>query len=187
MNVIKTKIEGLVIVEPKIFEDSRGYFFESFNKEKLADAGISQEFVQDNQSKSCYGVIRGLHYQIEPYAQSKLVRVLHGEIMDVCLDIRKKSPTFGMYEIVKLSAENQKQLFVPKGFAHGFSVQTKEAVVLYKTDGYYHPKAERGIAFNDATLKIPWNIPLAAQIISEKDKNHPTLAASAINQEITEI
>ncbi len=187
MNVIKTKIEGLVVLEPTIFKDERGYFFESFNKEKLAEAGINQDFVQDNQSKSCYGVIRGLHYQEAPFAQSKLVRVLHGEILDVCLDIRKDSPTFGQFETVVLSSDNQRQLFVPKGFAHGFSVQSKEAIVLYKTDEFYHPNAERGIAFNDKNLSIPWNIPLPAQIISEKDKNHPSLEELINNLEKTKI
>ena len=181
MNVIKGKIEGLVIIEPKVYSDSRGYFFESFNEKKLNELGISTNFIQDNQSKSCYGVIRGLHYQLPPYAQSKLVRVLCGEILDVCVDIRENSPGFGCYEAIKLSAWNQKQLFVPKGFAHGFSILSESAVVMYKTDAYYHPESERGIAFDDPALGINWQIEREKMVVSDKDKAHPTLAESAIS------
>lgn len=176
MNVIKSKIEGLLIIEPELYSDSRGYFFESFNQKKLNGQGLAENFVQDNQSKSCYGVIRGLHYQLPPYAQSKLVRVLSGEILDVCVDIRENSPSFGHYEAIKLSSENQKQLFVPKGFAHGFSVLSETAVVLYKTDAYYHPQSERGIAFDDPQLGIDWQIKKEKMVVSPKDRAHPSLA-----------
>lgn len=176
MNIIKGKIEGLLIIEPEVYRDTRGYFFESFNKKKLSAYGIKANFIQDNQSKSGYGVIRGLHYQLPPYAQSKLVRVLSGEILDVCVDIRENSPTFGHHMAIKLSSVNQKQLFVPQGFAHGFSVLSETAVVMYKTDAYYHPGAERGIAFDDPELAIDWQVDTDRMIVSEKDKAHPSLA-----------
>lgn len=172
MDVIKTEFPGLLIIKPRVFEDSRGYFFESYNKEKLADLK-DFDFVQDNQSKSGYGTIRGLHYQLEPYAQSKLIRVIDGKILDVVVDIREKSPTYGQHFSIELSCSNKKQLFVPKGFAHGFSVLSETAIVLYKTDQYYNPESERGINYNDPELKIDWKIDIENAIVSSKDKVHP--------------
>ncbi|MFW5644585.1 MAG: dTDP-4-dehydrorhamnose 3,5-epimerase [Bacteroidota bacterium] len=171
MKITETEIKDLLIIEPKVFEDSRGYFFESYSEKALKNQGIHLRFVQDNQSKSEYGVIRGLHYQKEPHAQSKLVRVLEGEILDVALDLRKKSRTYGKWQAVKLSAENKKQLLIPKGFAHGFSVLSPVAIVLYKCDDFYHPETETGILFNDLRLKIDWKIPVDKAIVSEKDEN----------------
>jgi dTDP-4-dehydrorhamnose 3,5-epimerase len=169
MKVIKTEISDLVIIEPIVFEDERGYFYESFNKTKFEKNNLFYNFVQDNQSKSSYGVIRGLHYQTEPYAQTKLVRVLDGKILDVVVDIRKNSPTFGMTYSIELSSENKKQLLVPKGFAHGFSVLSQTAVVFYKCDEFYNKTSENGIIYNDDYLSIDWKIPVQNQIISEKD------------------
>lgn len=168
-----TPIPGLLIFDPKVFEDNRGYFFESFNLEVFNSAGIDIDFVQDNQSSSQYGVIRGLHYQLEPYAQTKLVRVLSGRIMDVAVDIRKGSPTFGKSFSIELSAENKKQLFIPKGFAHGFSVLTEKAEVFYKCDTFYNKESEAGIFYNDGELKIDWMIPVGKEVISDKDKQLP--------------
>lgn len=168
-----TPIPGLLIFDPKVFEDNRGYFFESFNLEVFNSAGIDVDFVQDNQSSSQYGVIRGLHYQLEPYAQTKLVRVLSGRIMDVAVDIRKGSPTFGKSFSIELSAENKKQLFIPKGFAHGFSVLTEKAEVFYKCDTFYNKESEAGIFYNDGELKIDWMIPVGKEVISDKDKQLP--------------
>ncbi len=181
MNVIKTTIDDLVIVEPTLFNDSRGYFFESYNEKKLYALGIQTKFVQDNQSRSCYGVIRGLHYQLNPHAQSKLVRVLSGKILDVCVDLREDSPSYGQHEAIILSSENQRQLFIPRGFAHGFSVLSDEAVVLYKADACYHPESERGIAFDDPSLKIAWQVDPGKRLVSDKDKVHPTLAEAELN------
>ncbi len=171
MKVTETGFPGLKIIEPRIFDDPRGYFFESYNLEKFKDAGIEVQFVQDNQSKSQYGVIRGLHYQINPHAQVKLIRVLQGKIYDVVLDLRTGSPTFGKWYGLELSDENKLQLFIPKGFAHGFSVLSDPAVVLYKCDAVYHPQSEAGIVYNDPYLKINWKIPSGKEIISAKDKN----------------
>ena len=173
MNITETKFPGLLIIEPKVFEDSRGYFFESYNKESLDKHIGNIDFVQDNQSKSSYGTIRGLHYQLEPYAQSKLIRVIQGTILDVVVDIREKSPTFGQHFSIELSCKNKKQLFIPKGFAHGFSVLSETAVVLYKTDQFYNPESERGINYKDLNLKIDWKINLDEAIVSVKDKVHP--------------
>lgn len=173
MTFTETGIKDLMVIEPRVFEDSRGYFFESYNEKELSKQGIHLRYVQDNQSKSEYGVIRGLHYQKEPHAQSKLVRVLEGEIMDVALDLRKNSGTFGKWHSVKLSAENKKQLLIPKGFAHGFSVLSSVAIVLYKCDDFYHPETELGIKFNDPELNIDWKIPEDKATISEKDQNLP--------------
>ena len=181
MNVTKGKIDGLLIIEPKVYSDSRGYFYESFNEKRLCELGIKVRFIQDNQSESSYGVIRGLHYQLPPFAQSKLVRVLSGEILDVCLDIRENSPSFGQYEAFRLSSANKKQLFVPSGFAHGFSVLSDSATVLYKTDAYYHPASERGIAFNDPELSIDWEIEQTKMVVSDKDLAHPVLADSSLH------
>jgi len=169
MNLELTFINDLVILSPAVFEDERGYFFESYNKSKLADLGIAINFVQDNQSFSKRGTLRGLHYQNPPFAQTKLVRVLEGEIMDVAIDLRRDSPTFGKHFGVKLSAENKKQLLVPQGFAHGFSVLSATAVVLYKCDQYYNKSSEGGIIYNDPNLNIDWGMDLATAIVSEKD------------------
>lgn len=169
----KTEIPGLIILEPEVMEDSRGYFYESYNKERMSAAGINMEFVQDNQSKSQYGVIRGLHYQKNPFAQSKLVRVLEGRIFDVALDLRKGSPTFGKWFGLELNSDNKMQLFIPKGFAHGFSVLSNTAVVLYKCDVLYNPASEAGILSMDPRLGIDWKIEPGKEIISAKDLNQP--------------
>lgn len=171
----KTDIPGLLVFEPKVFEDSRGYFFESYNEKDFREAGIDFRWVQDNQSSSAYGVIRGLHYQLPPYEQSKLVRVLRGKILDVVVDIRKGSPTFGKSYCKVLSAKNKKQLFIPKGFAHGFSVLSEKAEVLYKCDGFYNKEAEAGIIYCDPALNIDWRIPGKDALISDKDKLLPIL------------
>lgn len=169
MTIETTHIKDLVIIQPAVFEDSRGYFFEAYNKEKLSTLGISIDFVQDNQSFSKKGTLRGLHYQNPPYAQSKLVRVLQGEIIDVAVDLRKDSPTFGQSFSIKLTSENKKQLLVPQGFAHGFSVISETAVVMYKCDQYYHKDSEGGIRFDDTLLNIDWGMDLKDAIVSEKD------------------
>jgi dTDP-4-dehydrorhamnose 3,5-epimerase len=169
-----TDIPGLIILEPKVIEDSRGYFYESYNKEKMVAAGIKMEFVQDNQSKSQYGVIRGLHYQKNPFAQSKLVRVLEGRIYDLALDIRKGSPTYGQWFGLELNSENKLQLYIPRGFAHGFSVLSETAVVLYKCDRFYNSASEAGINCMDSRLNINWGIEAGKEIISAKDLNQPS-------------
>jgi dTDP-4-dehydrorhamnose 3,5-epimerase len=173
MTGTSTDIPGLIVLEPNVMEDSRGYFYESYNKEKMQAAGIRMEFVQDNQSKSQYGVIRGLHYQKRPFAQSKLVRVLEGRIFDVALDLRKGSPTFGKWFGLELNSENKQQLFIPKGFAHGFSVLSETAVVLYKCDVLYNPGSEAGIQCMDSILKINWKIEAGKELISAKDLYQP--------------
>ena len=174
MNVIDTEIEGLKIIEPRIFGDARGYFFESFSvRDFVAQAGIEVTFVQDNESKSRYGVVRGLHFQKPPYAQSKLVRVVSGTVLDVAVDIRKGSPTYGRHVAVELSGENHRQLFLPKGMAHGFAVLSDEVVFQYKCDEYYHPESEGAIAWDDPTLAIDWRLPKEAVLLSEKDSHHP--------------
>ena len=175
MAFIKTEFPGLMIIEPTVFKDSRGYFFESYNENNFKEEGIDIKFVQDNQSKSSYGVIRGLHYQLAPHAQTKLIRVLSGSILDIVVDIRKGSPTYANAFSIELSAENNKQLFIPKGFAHGFSVLSDTAEVIYKCDEFYHKESEAGIVFNDAALNIDWKIPVASAIISDKDLVHPSL------------
>ena len=169
MKIELTFIKDLVVLTPTVFEDERGYFFESYNKSKFASLGIHIDFVQDNQSFSKRGTLRGLHYQNPPYSQTKLLRVLEGEIMDVAVDLRKDSPTYGKYFGVLLSAENKKQLLVPQGFAHGFSVLSETAVVSYKCDQYYNKPSEGGIRFDDATLNIDWGMDLKEAIVSEKD------------------
>jgi dTDP-4-dehydrorhamnose 3,5-epimerase len=171
-----TAFPGLLVFDPMVFEDSRGYFFESFNEKVFSQKGITRRFVQDNQSQSEYGVIRGLHYQLAPYAQSKLIRVLSGKILDVAVDIRKGAATYGKVFSIELSAENKKQVFIPAGFAHGFSVLSSTAEVLYKCDEFYHKESETGILYNDPILKIDWKIPASDAIISEKDKNNPSFA-----------
>ncbi len=175
MALIRTEFPGLVIFEPTVIKDSRGYFFESYSERVFHAAGINDRFVQDNQSKSSFGVIRGLHYQLNPHAQTKLVRVLSGKIMDVVVDIRTGSPTYGMAFSIELSAENNKQLLIPKGFAHGFSVLSETAEVMYKCDEFYNKESEAGILYNDAALNIDWNIPADKAIISEKDLQQPSL------------
>jgi len=169
MLITETKIKDLYIIEPKVLNDSRGYFFESFNLKYLQNKGLSYTFIQDNQSKSQYGVIRGLHYQKAPFAQTKLLRVLEGEIFDVALDMRKSSPHFGKWFGIELSAKNNKQILIPKGFAHGFSVLSETAVVMYKCDEYYTRESEGGIFFNDQNLDIDWRIKKGNEIVSEKD------------------
>lgn len=172
----ETDIPGLIVFEPAVFEDSRGYFFESYNENKFKEQGIDIRWVQDNQSSSMQGVIRGLHYQLPPYAQTKLVRVLRGRILDVAVDIRKGSSSFGKSFSVVLSAKNKKQLLIPKGFAHGFSVLSKKAEVLYKCDAFYNKESEAGIIFNDPELNIDWKIPEESRIVSEKDLALPSFA-----------
>jgi dTDP-4-dehydrorhamnose 3,5-epimerase len=176
MNIEQTQIKDLVILTPDVFEDERGYFFESYNKNKLRGLGIDIDFVQDNQSVSQRGALRGLHYQNPPFAQTKLVRVLQGEIMDVAVDLRKDSPTYGKHFGIRLTAENKKQLFVPQGFAHGFSVLSETAVVMYKCDQFYNKASEGGIRFDDETLNIDWGMDLKDAIVSEKDLVLPDFA-----------
>ena len=179
MEIIKTAIPGVVIIEPRIFRDDRGYFFESFSERDFCEQVRPVHFVQDNESKSCYGVLRGLHFQKPPYAQSKLVRVLRGKVLDVAVDIRRGSPTFGRHVAVELSEENHRQLFIPRGFAHGFSVLSDEAVFQYKCDNPYAPETEGGIACDDPALGIDWRIPAECRILSEKDRRNPRLAEAA--------
>lgn len=169
MPFTETSFPGLLIYEPKVFNDDRGYFFESYNENTFKEAGINIVFVQDNQARSVYGVLRGLHYQLAPYAQTKLVRVLEGEIMDVVLDIRKGSPTYSQVFSILLSEENKKQLLVPKGFAHGYAVLSPTAEVMYKCDAFYNKSCEEGIIYNDPELNIDWGISLDKAIVSEKD------------------
>jgi dTDP-4-dehydrorhamnose 3,5-epimerase len=176
MNLEETFIKDLVILTPDIFEDERGYFFEAYNKSKLNVLGIEIDFVQDNQSFSQRGTLRGLHYQNPPFAQTKLVRVLQGEIMDGAVDLRKDSPTYGKHFGIRLTADNKKQLLVPQGFAHGFSVLSETAVVMYKCDQFYNKQSEGGIRFDDATLNIDWGMNLADAIVSEKDLVLPYFA-----------
>jgi len=176
MKVIETAIDGVYIIEPKIFGDERGYFFESYSQRDFATQVCNTIFVQDNQSKSCYGVLRGLHYQLPPFSQSKLVRVVSGCVLDVAVDIRKGSPTFGQHVSVELSGENHRQFFIPRGFAHGFVVLSQEAVFQYKCDHFYAPQSEGAIAFDDPDLCIDWRIPTDQLILSEKDLHHPRLS-----------
>jgi dTDP-4-dehydrorhamnose 3,5-epimerase len=172
----RTDIPGLLLFEPDVFEDNRGYFFESYNENLFKKEGVDIHWVQDNQSSSVYGVIRGLHYQNPPYGQSKLVRVLRGKILDVVVDIRKGSPAFGKSYCKVLSAKNRRQLFIPEGFAHGFSVLSDKAEVFYKCDKFYNKESEAGIMYNDPSLQIDWRVPAADVIISEKDQALPLLS-----------
>ena len=175
MNIIKTEIDGVVIIEPRLFKDDRGYFFESYS-EKDFNAQVREiKFVQDNESKSSYGVLRGLHFQKPPYAQSKLVRVIKGAVLDVAVDIRKGSPTFGKHVAVELTEDNHRQFFIPRGFAHGFSVLTPEVIFQYKCDNFYAPQSEGALSWDDPDLGIDWRIPSDKIILSEKDKHHPRL------------
>ena len=174
MTITKTDIEGPLIVEPRVFGDARGYFFESYSVRDFAAAtGLDINFVQDNESRSRYGVVRGLHFQMPPFAQAKLVRVVEGAVLDVAVDIRAGSPTYGRYVAVVLSDENKRQFFIPKGFAHGFAVLSETATFQYKCDEYYHPEAEGAIAWDDPALAIDWRIPAADVLLSDKDRHHP--------------
>ena len=175
MKITKTAIDGVFIIEPQVFEDERGYFFESWNAAKMKEAGLDYNFIQDNQSKSCYGTVRGIHFQKGEFAQAKLVRVLEGTVLDVAVDLRQGSPTFGKYVAVELSAENKKQLMIPRGFGHGFSVLSKTAVFAYKCDNVYNKASEGGIRFDDPQIGVDWKINPQEAILSEKDKNAPLL------------
>lgn len=175
MNIIKTAIEGVVILEPRVFEDARGYFFESFSDRFFKEEIIDTTFVQDNESKSSYGVVRGLHFQTGEDAQSKLVRCIVGKVLDVAVDIRPDSPTFGQYVSCELSAENKRQMLVPKGLAHGFAVLSEEAIFAYKCDNFYAPASERAILWNDPAINIDWKLPADQVLLSDKDSNNPTL------------
>ena len=181
MPFFKTEFAGLLIFEPAVYKDSRGYFFESYNEKTFLNENIDLRFVQDNQSSSSYGVVRGLHYQLSPHAQTKLVRVLTGTIVDIAVDIRKNSPTFSKVFSIELSAENKKQLLIPPGFAHGFSVLSERAEVLYKCDDFYDKESETGIRYDDPQLRIDWKIPDDKIIVSEKDQQLPLLAHSKNN------
>jgi dTDP-4-dehydrorhamnose 3,5-epimerase len=176
MKVIKTKLEGVVIIEPQVFFDDRGYFFESFSQQRFNEQVAPITFVQDNESKSSYGVLRGLHFQKPPFAQSKLVRVVKGKVLDVAVDLRKGSPTFGQYKSVVLSEENKRQFFIPQGFAHGFAVLSEEAIFQYKCDNYYAPQSEGSVRWNDPTIAIDWQLPEKDIILSAKDEKAPLLS-----------
>lgn len=176
MNIIKTEIDGLVIIEPRIFRDQRGYFFEAFSEREFADKVAPVKFVQDNESRSSYGVVRGLHFQRPPFDQAKLVRVVKGRVLDVAVDLRKGSPTYGRYESVELSEDNHRQLFIPRGFAHGFSVLSDEVIFQYKCDNYYAPQSEGAVIWDDPDLAIDWKIPAQDVLLSDKDRRHPRLA-----------
>ena len=175
MNIIPTEIDGVLIIEPRIFQDSRGYFFESFNLREFEEKVGAIDFVQDNESKSCYGVLRGLHFQRDGHSQAKLVRVVKGKVLDVAVDLRRGSATYGRHVAVELSEDNHRQFFIPRGFAHGFSVLSDEVIFQYKCDNYYCPSSEGTIAWNDPDLGIDWRIPEDKVILSEKDRNHPFL------------
>ena len=176
MKVTGTAIDGLLIIEPDVFGDNRGYFLETWSRSRFQAAGIDCEFVQDNESKSRFGVLRGLHWQAAPHTQAKLVRVIAGTVLDVVVDIRRGSPTYGRHEAVELSGENKRQLFIPKGFAHGFAVLSDEAVFAYKCDAPYCAAAERGMRLDDPSLAINWRVPMDKWILSEKDRHHPAFA-----------
>lgn len=176
MEAIKTDIDGVFIIEPRVFSDARGYFFESYSERDFNAQVREMHFVQDNESKSSYGVMRGLHFQRPPFTQSKLVRCVKGAVLDVAVDIRKGSPTYGQHVAVELTEDNHRQFFVPRGFAHGFAVLSEEAVFQYKCDNFYHPEADGGISILDTSLGIDWRIPTDKAILSEKDTKHPLLA-----------
>ncbi len=175
MNIIKTPIEGLIIIEPQVFKDARGYFVETYNEERYRLAGITAAFVQDNQSCSSYGVVRGLHFQRPPFTQAKLVSCSQGRVLDVAVDLRVASPTYGQWFAVELTEDNHRQFFIPRGFAHGFSVLSEKAVFTYKCDNLYHPEADGGILLSDPDLAIDWQVPAPERILSEKDQHHPLL------------
>ena len=191
MEIIKTEIDGVLIIEPRVFRDSRGYFFESFSQREFDEKvtpilGHTVQFVQDNESMSSYGVMRGLHYQKMPYTQSKLVRVVKGSVLDVAVDIRKGSPTFGQHVAVELTEENHRQFFVPRGFAHGFAVLSETAIFQYKCDNFYHPEADAGINIKDESLGIDWRIPIEDALLSEKDLKHACLKDSILDFDIND-
>ena len=173
MEIIETPIKDLIIIKPRVFADARGFFYESYNEKAYREAGIDLHFCQDNKSKSSYGVVRGLHYQLNPQSQSKLVSAVQGAVWDVAVDLRKESPTFGQWYVVELTEDNHLQFLIPQGFAHGFSVLTETAVFAYKCDNLYSPTLERGIMYNDPTLAVDWKIPADKAIISDKDLKHP--------------
>ncbi len=177
MDFSKTPIEGLIVITPKVFADNRGYFFESYNKRAWAEAGITADFVQDNESFSSQNTLRGLHFQKPPFTQAKLVRVLEGAVWDVAVDLRKNSPTFGQWFGVELSAENKKQFFIPRGFAHGFSVLTETAKFAYKCDNFYNKESEGAVRFDDPELTVDWTIDLSKAVLSDKDLKNPLFAA----------
>ena len=181
MNIIETPIPGVVIIEPHLFLDARGYFFESFNQREFEEKVCKTTFVQDNESKSSYGVIRGLHFQKPPFAQSKLVRVVKGAVLDVAVDIRKDSPTFGRHVTVELTEDNHRQFFIPHGLAHGFSVLSEEVIFQYKCDNFYAPQSEGAIAWDDPDLGIDWRIPAEKAVLSEKDRHHPLLRQTSLD------
>jgi dTDP-4-dehydrorhamnose 3,5-epimerase len=183
MNIIKTEFPGLVVIEPKVFADSRGYFFETYNRNVFEQHGLNYHWLQDNESMSNYGVLRGLHYQLNPYSQAKLVRVIAGEVLDVVVDIRKGSPTFGKKFEIMLSSENKRQLLIPRGFAHGFSVLKDGTIFSYKCDNVYNKEGERGINIFDETLQIDWRLPKEKAIVSDKDKLSPGFSAAEMNFE----
>ena len=186
MEVIKTAIEGVVIIEPRIFKDARGYFFESFSQKEFNEKVMPINFVQDHESMSSYGVMCGLHYQKMPYTQSKLVRCVKGAVLDVAVDIRKGSPTFGQHVAVELTEENHRQFFVPRGFAHGFAVLSETAIMQYKCDNFYAPQADAGIQLLDEELGIDWRIPTAEALLSEKDLKHPCLRDAVLDFDIND-
>lgn len=181
MEIIQTPIAGLMIIKPRVFEDARGFFCESYNRKIFVEAGINLDFCQDNQSKSSYGVIRGLHYQLYPQSQSKLVSVTIGAVWDVAVDLRKESPTFGQWYGIELSADNKLQFLIPQGFAHGFSVISETALFAYKCDNFYNQTLERGVLYNDPALNIDWKIPADKAIISPKDLAHPLFKDAEMN------
>lgn len=181
MKIETTPIDGLLVLEPAVFQDERGYFFESYQFERYKEAGIKTDFIQDNESKSVRGVIRGLHYQLNPFSQAKLVRVIEGSVFDVAVDLRKNSSTFGKWFGLELNAENKKQFYIPRGFAHGFSVLSDTAIFSYKCDNYYNPGAEQGILYNDPFLNIDWRIPESEALISEKDRTNSLFSKANIN------
>ena len=180
MNFVKTQIPDVIICEPKVFGDERGYFSETFRKDKLEDfIGYKIDFCQDNESKSSYGVLRGLHYQLPPFSQTKLVRVIQGRVLDIAVDIRLGSPTFGRHVAIELTGENRKQLLIPRGFAHGFVVLSKEAIFSYKVDNYYNVDSDRGISYNDEQLDINWELPIHEMKLSSKDTQQPVFKKAA--------
>ena len=186
MEIFETALEGVLIMEPRVFKDARGYFFESFSQREFDEKVRPIRFVQDNESMSTYGVVRGLHYQRMPYTQSKLVRCVKGRVLDVAVDIRRGSPTFGQHVAIELSEENHRQLFIPRGFAHGFSVLSDVAVFQYKCDNFYHPEADAGIQLMDETLGIDWRIPIEQAILSEKDLHHAKLCDVILDFDIND-
>lgn len=185
MNVVQTSIPGVVMVEPRVFGDERGYFFESFSERWFREHVCDTVFVQDNESKSCYGVVRGLHYQKPPYCQSKLVRVARGCVLDVAVDLRLGSPSFGQHVAVELSDQNHRMLFIPRGFAHGYAVLSDVALFQYKCDNYYAPECEGGVAWDDPALGIDWRIPVEQVVLSEKDRCRPVLSDCPIDFDIS--